>query len=64
MVIDMGLAMQVLAFLAVAFIFVVGSAVLAALVLFVVDRIQTGDAIGRTYPVPGRLRARGRAVIE
>jgi len=56
MAIDMGLAMQVLAYLAVLFIFLVGLVALVGLVLFVVDRVQTGDAIRRNYPVIGRFR--------
>ncbi len=42
--------------LAMLFIFVVGVAVLVALVLFVIDRLQTEDAIRRNYPVLGRFR--------
>ena len=56
MEIEMGLAMQVLTWLSVLFIFLVGLVVLNGLVLFVVDRLQTGDAIRRNYPVLGRFR--------
>jgi len=43
-------------FLALLFIFVVGIGVLVALVLLVIDRMQTEDAIRRNYPVIGRFR--------
>jgi glutamate synthase domain-containing protein 2 len=56
MAMDMGLAMQVLAYLAVVFIFLVGVVVLVAMGLFVIDKTQTGDAIRRNYPVIGRFR--------
>lgn len=52
----MGFAMDALNFLAVAFVFVVGAVALVALVLFVIDRLQTHDAIRRNYPVIGRFR--------
>ncbi len=52
----MGFAMDVLNFLAVAFVVVVGVMVALALVLFVIDRLQTHDAIRRNYPVIGRFR--------
>lgn len=42
--------------LAAAFIVAVGFVVLAVLVVFVIDRIQTHDAIRRNYPVVGRFR--------
>lgn len=42
--------------LALLFVFAVGMALLVALVLFVVDRMQTEDAIRRNYPVIGRFR--------
>ncbi|WP_397541776.1 glutamate synthase-related protein [Roseovarius salis] len=48
--------MQALALLAVIFIAVVGLLALAGIVLFVMDRTQTGDAIRRNYPVIGRFR--------
>ncbi len=47
---------DVLFFFAVLFIFIVGVAVLATLVMFVIDRTQTGDAVRRNYPVVGRFR--------
>ena len=38
------------------FVFSVGLIVLAAIVLFVIDRNQTSDAVRRNYPVIGRAR--------
>ena len=52
----MDFAMYALNFLAVLFVGLIGFAVLAALVVFVVDRTQTSDAIRRNYPVLGRFR--------
>ena len=52
----MGFAMNVLDTLAILFAFVVGLVVLVALVVFVLDRLQTEDAIRRNYPVIGRFR--------
>ncbi len=48
-----GYAMQYLALL---FVFITGLLVLLALVLFVIDRLQKGDAVRRNYPVIGRFR--------
>ena len=42
--------------LAQAFLLVLGLIVLAVIVLAVLDRVQTGDAIRRNYPVIGRFR--------
>lgn len=42
--------------LALGFVFVIGLAVAVAAVLFVLDRLQTEDAIRRNYPVIGRFR--------
>ena len=42
--------------LALGFVFVIGVAVAAALILFITDRFQTHDAIRRNYPVIGRFR--------
>ena len=42
--------------LAIAFVFVVGVIAAAAVVLFIIDRSQTGDAVRRNYPVIGRFR--------
>ncbi len=52
----MGWAFYVLEFLAIAFTMAMGLLVAVALVLFVIDRTQTGDAIRRNYPVIGRFR--------
>ena len=52
----MGFAMTALEFMVFAFVGLVGIAVLAVLVFFVVDRMQTSDAIRRNYPVIGRFR--------
>jgi hypothetical protein len=52
----MGFAMDVLNFLAVAFVVVIGAVAALALVLFIIDRFQTHDAIRRNYPVIGRFR--------
>lgn len=46
----------VLQFLAVLFVLAVGLAVLAAAIMFAIDRQQTEDAIRRNYPVIGRFR--------
>ncbi len=42
--------------LAVAFVCAVGLGFLAVVVMFVIDRTQTGDAVRRNYPVIGRFR--------
>ncbi|MDJ0827477.1 MAG: FMN-binding glutamate synthase family protein [Rhodobacter sp.] len=47
---------RALEFLALSFVLLVGLVVLAAAGLFVVDRMQTGDAVRRNYPVIGRFR--------
>lgn len=52
----MGFAMSVLEFLAVVFVGVIGMLLFAVVVLFGIDRFQTGDAIRRNYPVLGRFR--------
>ena len=52
----MGFAMDTLNFLAVAFVFIVGLIAAVAAVMFVIDRLQTHDAIRRNYPVLGRFR--------
>ncbi|MEP5153457.1 FMN-binding glutamate synthase family protein [Planktotalea sp.] len=52
----MGFAMNVLETLAILFAFVIGVIVLIALIVFVLDRLQTEDAIRRNYPVIGRFR--------
>ena len=52
----MGGAANALEFLALGFLGLVGFLALAIVVLFLLDRIQTGDAIRRNYPVIGRFR--------
>jgi len=52
----MGFAWEVLNVLAVAFVVAIGFGVVIAGALFVVDRLQTKDAIRRNYPVIGRFR--------
>ena len=51
-----GFAMSVLAVLAFAFVGVVGTLLIIIVVVFVLDRLQTGDAIRCNYPVLGRFR--------
>ena len=43
-------------FAVVAFVFLVGLAFLAVIVLYFVDRMQTTSTIKRNYPVIGRFR--------
>ena len=38
------------------FVFLMGLAAMALVVLFVIDRYQTADTVRRNYPVIGRLR--------
>ena len=52
----MGVAMYALELLAVLLVTLIGFALLVALVLGVIDRSQTSDAIRRNYPVLGRFR--------
>jgi glutamate synthase domain-containing protein 2 len=52
----MGYAVAALEYLALIFVCLVGLAAAVALVLYVVDRRQKGDAIRRNYPVIGRFR--------
>ncbi|MCF2906314.1 FMN-binding glutamate synthase family protein [Octadecabacter sp. CECT 8868] len=49
-------SMSVFEGLAVAFILIVGAVILLVLVLGIIDRTQTEDAIRRNYPVVGRFR--------
>ncbi|MEM1302186.1 MAG: FMN-binding glutamate synthase family protein, partial [Pseudomonadota bacterium] len=42
--------------LAVGFVVTVGAAAAVALILFIIDRSQTEDAVRRNYPVIGRFR--------
>lgn len=48
--------MGTLQFLSTLFVFFVGVLLLVALVLFILDVSQTGDAVRRNYPVLGRFR--------
>ncbi len=52
----MDFAMNALLLLALLFVLVLGIAVLAVAVFFIADRLQTGDAVRRNYPVIGRFR--------
>ncbi|MGB7317567.1 MAG: FMN-binding glutamate synthase family protein [Planktotalea sp.] len=52
----MGFAMNVLETLALLLVFSLGALAFVAAILFVLDRIQTEDAIRRNYPVIGRFR--------
>ena len=49
-------AFDVLAILAIVLALAVGALLLAALLLYIIDKTQTGDAIRRNYPVIGRFR--------
>ena len=52
----MELVNQVLGFFAYLFVLLVGFAVLAIVVLYIIDVTQTTHAIRRNYPVVGRFR--------
>ena len=52
----MGFAMNALEVMALIFVAVIGLVMMAGVVLFIIDRSQTGDAIRRNYPVIGRFR--------
>ncbi|MEO1550848.1 MAG: FMN-binding glutamate synthase family protein [Pseudomonadota bacterium] len=52
----MGWVSSSLSFLATLFVLIVGLVVLAAIVMFFIDRFQTADAVRRNYPVLGRFR--------
>lgn len=52
----MGVAMYALNFLAVLLVTLLGLALLIAIILGILDRTQTHDAIRRNYPVLGRFR--------
>ena len=52
----MGWAGYAVQYLALLFVFTTGLLVLLGLVLFVIDRLQKGDAVRRNYPVIGRFR--------
>ena len=53
---SMDRAISIVEFLGVIFVVIVGVLALVAVVLFVIDRFQTGDAIRRNYPLIGRFR--------
>lgn len=52
----MGVALKILEAMVLGFAGVLGLIALAIVVLFIVDRLQTQDAIRRNYPVIGRFR--------
>jgi len=52
----MDLAAKAIEFMALSFVFLMGALAVGTLVLFVIDRFQTHDAIRRNYPVIGRFR--------
>ena len=52
----MSYAIYFVEILALVFVFVLGTVVFIALVMFILDKAQTGDAIRRNYPVIGRFR--------
>ena len=52
----MDFAANVIEFMALSFVFLLGAIAIGVAVLFVVDRLQTSDAIRRNYPVIGRFR--------
>jgi len=53
----MGFMFRLLEWLSLGFVMVLGVALAAALVIFVIDKVQTADAVRRNYPVIGRFRA-------
>lgn len=48
--------LSVMEFMSILFIMVVGSALLVIVIIYILDRIQTTQAIRRNYPVIGRFR--------
>lgn len=52
----MNLVSSILFYFAIAFICAVGLAFAAVVVMFIIDRTQTSDAVRRNYPVVGRFR--------
>ncbi len=52
----MNFALRALDWMALIFTISVGLIFLAIVVLFIIDRVQTGDAVRRNYPVIGRFR--------
>jgi glutamate synthase domain-containing protein 2 len=53
---SMDRAFYIVEVLGLIFVALVGLAVLVAVLLFVLDRLQTGDAVRRNYPLIGRFR--------
>ena len=53
---SMDSAFNIVQFMGLLFVVIVGALACVALVLFVIDRFQTGDAIRRNYPLIGRFR--------
>ena len=51
-----GVAMSGLSLLGSLFVFLVGLAVFAAIIMFIIDITQTKSAVRRNYPVIGRFR--------
>ncbi|QIE46010.1 FMN-binding glutamate synthase family protein [Pseudohalocynthiibacter aestuariivivens] len=52
----MDFALHVLEILALVFVMALGLIILMMMIMFILDRAQTGDAIRRNYPVIGRFR--------
>lgn len=52
----MDFAMKSLELMVLVFVALLGLAALALIVVFIIDRTQTGDAVRRNYPVIGRFR--------
>lgn len=53
---SMDTAIGIVEFLGFLFVGLIGVLTLVAVILFVIDRLQTGDAIRRNYPLIGRFR--------
>ena len=51
-----GLTINIISTLSLLLVFAIGLGIALAIVLFLVDRLQTADAIRRNYPVIGRFR--------
>ena len=60
----MGFAIALLEWLALAFAFVLGVVLAIVVAMYVIDRLQTHDAIRRNYPVIGRFRGLFTALGE
>ena len=52
----MDLVFEILGFLALILVLAIGIVIALALIFFIIDKTQTGDAIRRNYPVIGRFR--------